>query len=148
MGTELGRNYARPMLEQKRILATQIPGPKSQALHERKLAAVSAGVGTGLPVYVERAAGGILRDVDGNQLIDFGSGIAVTTVGNSAPRVVERVHAQVEDFTHTCFMVTPYSEYVDVCELLNELTPGSGDKRSALFNSGAEAVANAVKIAR
>ncbi len=135
-------------IEQKRVLATAIPGPKSQALHERKVAAVSAGVGVGLPVYVERAGGGILVDVDGNQLIDFGSGIAVTTVGNAAPRVVERVQQQVADFTHTCFMVTPYAEYLQVAEALNELTPGDHEKRSALFNSGAEAVENAVKIAR
>jgi 4-aminobutyrate aminotransferase/(S)-3-amino-2-methylpropionate transaminase len=109
---------------------------------------VSAGVGTGLPVYIERASGGILVDVDGNHLIDFGSGIAVTTVGNSAPRVVAAVKSQVDDFTHTCFMVTPYEEYVAVCELLNALTPGDGEKRSALFNSGSEAVENAIKIAR
>jgi 4-aminobutyrate aminotransferase/(S)-3-amino-2-methylpropionate transaminase len=136
------------MLEQKRVLATSIPGPKSQALQQRKLAAVSAGVGTGLPVYVEQAAGGILRDVDGNQLIDFGSGIAVTTVGNGNPRVVEAVRKQVEDFTHTCFMVTPYEEYLLVAEALAELTPGDHEKRSALFNSGSEAVENAVKVAR
>ncbi len=109
---------------------------------------MSAGIGVGLPVYVERAGGGVLVDVDGNQLIDFGSGIAVTTIGNAAPRVVERVRAQVADFTHTCFMVTPYEEYLAVCEALNELTPGGGEKRSALFNSGAEAVENAVKVAR
>ena len=136
------------MLEQKRILTTSIPGPKSKALHERKLAAVSAGVGTGLPVYVEQAAGGILRDVDGNQLIDFGSGIAVTTVGNQNPRVVDAVTSQVNDFTHTCFMVTPYEEYVAVAEQLAQLTPGTHEKRSALLNSGSEAVENAVKIAR
>lgn len=135
-------------VEQRRILATPIPGPRSVALSERKVAAVSAGVGTTLPVYVERAAGGILVDVDGNHLIDFGSGIAVTSVGNSAPRVVEAVTAQVADFTHTCFMVTPYEEYVAVCERLADLTPGDHEKRSALFNSGAEAVENAVKIAR
>jgi 4-aminobutyrate aminotransferase/(S)-3-amino-2-methylpropionate transaminase len=136
------------VIEQKRVLNTAIPGPKSQALHERKLAAVSAGVGTGLPVYVERAAGGILVDADGNQLIDFGSGIAVTTVGNGNPRVVEAVQKQVADFTHTCFMVTPYEEYVQVAEALAELTPGDHAKRSALFNSGSEAVENAVKVAR
>jgi 4-aminobutyrate aminotransferase/(S)-3-amino-2-methylpropionate transaminase len=135
-------------VEQRRVLNTAIPGPMSAQLQQRKTAAVASGVGTGLPVYVERAGGGILVDVDGNQLIDFGSGIAVTTVGNSAPRVVERVQAQVADFTHTCFMVTPYSEYVEVCEALNDLTPGEHEKRSALFNSGAEAVENAVKIAR
>ncbi len=136
------------MIEQQRILATEIPGPRSRALHERKLSAVASGVGTTLPVYVERAGGGIVVDVDGNQLIDFGSGIAVTGVGNSAPRVVERVRSQVADFTHTCFMITPYEEYVAVAEKLNELTPGAHAKRSALFNSGAEAVENAIKIAR
>ena len=135
-------------LTQERILATEIPGPRSQALQARKVAAVSAGIGTTLPVYVEQAGGGILRDVDGNQLIDFGSGIAVTTVGNAAPRVVEAVQRQVADFTHTCFMVTPYEEYVAVCEKLADLTPGDHEKRSALFNSGAEAVENAVKVAR
>ncbi|MEO6502507.1 MAG: 4-aminobutyrate--2-oxoglutarate transaminase [Jatrophihabitantaceae bacterium] len=135
-------------IEQQRILKTAIPGPRSAALQQRKASAVSAGVSTGLPVYIERAAGGVLVDVDGNQLIDFGSGIAVTTVGNAAPRVVERIQAQAADFTHTCFMVTPYEEYLAVCEALNELTPGSGEKRSALFNSGAEAVENAVKVAR
>jgi 4-aminobutyrate aminotransferase/(S)-3-amino-2-methylpropionate transaminase len=135
-------------IEQRRLLATPIPGPRSAELHARKNAAVSSGVSTGLPVYVERAGGGILVDVDGNHLIDFGSGIAVTTVGNASPRVVERVQEQAADFTHTCFMVTPYAEYVEVAEALAELTPGGHEKRSALFNSGAEAVENAVKIAR
>jgi 4-aminobutyrate aminotransferase/(S)-3-amino-2-methylpropionate transaminase len=101
-----------------------------------------------MPVFAARAGGGIVEDVDGNRFIDLGSGIAVTTIGNSAPRVVDAVRAQVADFTHTCFMVTPYEEYVAVAEHLNRLTPGSGEKRSVLFNSGAEAVENAVKIAR
>lgn len=95
-----------------------------------------------------RAGGGIIEDVDGNRLIDLGSGIAVTTIGNSAPRVVDAVRAQVAEFTHTCFMVTPYESYVAVAETLNRITPGSGEKRSVLFNSGAEAVENAVKVAR
>jgi 4-aminobutyrate aminotransferase / (S)-3-amino-2-methylpropionate transaminase / 5-aminovalerate transaminase len=133
---------------QQRRLQTAIPGPRSAQLHARKTAAVSAGVGTTLPIYVERAGGGIVVDVDGNQLIDFGSGIAVVSVGNAAPRVVAAVQQQVADFTHTCFMVTPYEGYVAVAEKLNELTPGDHDKRSALFNSGAEAIENAVKIAR
>jgi 4-aminobutyrate aminotransferase / (S)-3-amino-2-methylpropionate transaminase / 5-aminovalerate transaminase len=137
-----------PAVEQQRRLVTELPGPRSQALHARKSAAVSSGVGVGLPAYIERAGGGILVDVDGNHLIDFGSGIAVTGVGNSAPAVVERVQQQVADFTHTCFMVSPYEGYVAVCEQLAELTPGEHEKRSALFNSGAEAVENAVKIAR
>jgi 4-aminobutyrate aminotransferase / (S)-3-amino-2-methylpropionate transaminase / 5-aminovalerate transaminase len=145
---EIAMTMSPAPIEQQRVLKTAVPGPRSNELHQRKLAAVSAGVSTGLPVYIERAGGGILVDVDGNQLIDFGSGIAVTTIGNAAPRVVERVRAQVADFTHTCFMVTPYEEYLAVCEALNELTPGTGEKRSALFNSGAEAVENAVKVAR
>ncbi len=123
----------RVSIEQKRHLVTSIPGPRSQELHARKNAAVASGVGVGLPAYVERAGGGILVDVDGNHLIDFGSGIAVTTVGNAAPAVVEGVQRQVADFTHTCFMVTPYEEYVAVCEALTELTPGDHEKRSALF---------------
>ncbi len=136
-------------VDQQRRLVTAIPGPRSQELHARKEAAVSAGVGVGLPAYVERAGGGILVDVDGNHLIDFGSGIAVTTVGNAAPAVVQGVSEQAADFTHTCFMVSPYEEYVAVCEELAELTPGdAAGKRSALFNSGAEAVENAVKVAR
>jgi 4-aminobutyrate aminotransferase/(S)-3-amino-2-methylpropionate transaminase len=136
------------MVAQIPQVATALPGAGSQALQQRRLAAVSHAVGTVLPVYVEEASGGILRDVDGNQLIDFASGIAVTSVGNSAPRVVARVQEQVAKFTHTCFMITAYEPYVEVCERLNELTPGDHEKRSALFNSGAEAVENAVKIAR
>ncbi|MDP9092624.1 MAG: 4-aminobutyrate--2-oxoglutarate transaminase [Actinomycetota bacterium] len=135
-------------VDQQRLLKTAIPGPRSGELHARKTAAVARGVGTTLPIYVERAGGGIVVDVDGNHLIDFGAGIAVVSVGNAAPRVVEAVQAQVSDFTHTCFMVTPYEEYVAVAEKLNELTPGVHAKRSALFNSGAEAVENAVKVAR
>ncbi|MDX3097391.1 4-aminobutyrate--2-oxoglutarate transaminase [Streptomyces sp. ME01-24h] len=135
-------------LAQERRLVTPIPGPKSQELLARKTAAVANGVGVTLPVFVTRAGGGVLEDVDGNSLIDFGSGIAVTSVGNSAEAVVRRASAQLADFTHTCFMVTPYEGYVEVAEALNELTPGDHEKRTALFNSGAEAVENAVKIAR
>jgi 4-aminobutyrate aminotransferase / (S)-3-amino-2-methylpropionate transaminase / 5-aminovalerate transaminase len=135
-------------VEQSRKLVTDIPGPVSIELTKRRVAAVSRGVGVTMPVYAARAAGGIIEDVDGNRLIDLGSGIAVTTIGNSSPRVVDAVRAQVADFTHTCFMVTPYEEYIAVAEHLNRLTPGSYEKRSALFNSGAEAVENAVKIAR
>ncbi|MCV7172051.1 4-aminobutyrate--2-oxoglutarate transaminase [Mycobacterium manitobense] len=136
------------LLEQSRHLVTAVPGPKSQALIDRKAAAVSRGVGTTMPVYAARAGGGILEDVDGNRFIDLGSGIAVTTIGNASPRVVDAVRTQVAEFTHTCFMVTPYESYVAVAEALNRLTPGDDEKRSALFNSGSEAVENAVKIAR
>ena len=135
-------------LAQERRLVTSIPGPRSIALQARKVEAVSAGIGTMLPIYVARAGGGVLVDVDGNSFIDMGSGIAVTTVGNANPQVAAGVQQQVADFTHTCFMVTPYVGYIEVCEALNRLTPGDHAKRSALFNSGAEAVENAVKIAR
>jgi len=117
-------------------------------LHKRRGAAVARGVSSVIDSYVDHAGGGTLTDVDGNEWIDFASGIAVTSVGNSAPKVVAAVRAQVERFTHTCFMVTPYEQYVAVCEMLNALTPGDFDKRSMLVNSGAEAVENAVKIAR
>lgn len=135
-------------VEQSRHLATEIPGPASLELTKRRTAAVARGVGSTMPVYARRAGGGIVEDVDGNRLIDLGSGIAVTTIGNAAPPVVDAVRAQVADFTHTCFMVTPYEGYVAVAEQLNRLTPGSGEKRSVLLNSGAEAVENAIKIAR
>ncbi|MCC5578704.1 4-aminobutyrate--2-oxoglutarate transaminase [Microtetraspora sp. AC03309] len=137
-----------PGLPQERRLVTEIPGPKSRELFARKQSAVPSGVGTTLPVFVTQAGGGVVVDADGNSLIDFGSGIAVTSVGNAAPRVVERVQKQVADFTHTCFMVTPYESYVAVCEKLNALTPGDHEKRTFLVNSGAEAVENAVKVAR
>jgi 4-aminobutyrate aminotransferase / (S)-3-amino-2-methylpropionate transaminase / 5-aminovalerate transaminase len=120
----------------------------STEIHKRRSAAVARGVGSVITSYVDTAGGGTLIDVDGREWIDFASGIAVTSVGNSAPRVVEAVREQVERFTHTCFMVAPYELYVSVCEQLNALTPGVFEKRSALFNSGAEAVENAVKIAR
>ncbi|OMC48052.1 4-aminobutyrate--2-oxoglutarate transaminase [Mycobacterium sp. IS-2888] len=135
-------------LEQTRQLVTEIPGPASLELTKRRAAAVPRGVGVAMPVFAARAGGGIVEDVDGNRLIDLGSGIAVTTVGNSSPRVVDAVRAQVAEFTHTCFMVTPYELYVAVAEQLNRITPGSGEKRSVLFNSGAEAVENSIKIAR
>ena len=137
-----------PALAQERKLVTSIPGPKSQELLARKNSAVAAGVGVALPIFTVAAGNGVMIDADGNSLIDLGSGIAVTGVGNSSPRVVKAVQDQVELFTHTCFTVTPYEGYVAVAEKLNELTPGDHEKRSALFNSGAEAVENAIKIAR
>ena len=115
---------------------------------ERRDSTVARGVSTTLPIFITAAGGGVLLDADGNSLIDFGSGIAVASVGNAAAAVVDRVQHQVAQFTHTCFMVTPYEGYVEVCEELARRTPGDHNKRSALFNSGAEAVENAVKIAR
>ncbi|GAA3891425.1 4-aminobutyrate--2-oxoglutarate transaminase [Streptomyces sedi] len=137
-----------PALPQKRRLVTEIPGPRSRQLMERKRATVADGIGTVMPVFVQRAGGGIVEDVDGNALIDFGSGIAVTSVGNSAEAVVRRATEQLTRFTHTCAMVAPYEGYVEVCEELARLTPGDHAKKSVLLNSGAEAVENAVKIAR
>ena len=122
--------------------------PSSEELHKRRALAVARGVSSVVSSYVDTAAGARLTDVDGREWIDFASGIAVTSVGNAAPRVVEAVRAQAERFTHTCFMVAPYESYVAVCEQLIELTPGTFEKRAALFNSGAEAVENAVKVAR
>jgi 4-aminobutyrate aminotransferase/(S)-3-amino-2-methylpropionate transaminase len=137
-----------PHLEQVRKLLTSIPGPKSQELIKRRADAVSASLGMAIPVVVEKAGGGVIVDVDGNSIIDMGAGIAVVNVGNSADRVVKNVKEQVEAFTHTCFMIAPYLGYIQVCEALNRLTPGDHKKKSALFNSGAEAIENAVKIAR
>src|SRR4029078_8578190 len=135
-------------LTQQRNLVSEIPGPRSQEKLARKQEFVADGVATTPPIFVEAACVGVIRDADGNTLIDLGSGIAVTTVGNAAPEVVARVQEQASAFTHTCFMVTPYDGYVDVAVALAELTPGDHAKKSALFNSGAEAVENAVKIAR
>ncbi len=137
-----------PTLPQQRRLLTEVPGPASRELFERRQRSVARGLSHVLPVFVTAAGGGVLVDADGNSLIDLGSGIAVTSVGNSAELVVSRVTEQVAQFTHTCFMVAPYEGYVEVCEQLNRLTPGEHEKKSALFNSGAEAVENAVKIAR
>ena len=131
-----------------RKIVTAIPGPISQELHAKRLKEVSHGVGAVLPVYIDHAHGAILTDVDGNSFIDLGSGIGVTTIGHTNDAVVKAVQEQVAKLTHTLFTVTPYQPYVRVCELLNKHTPGNFEKRSALFNSGAEAVENAVKFAR
>ena len=135
-------------LEQRRIVTTRIPGPRSQELHTRRTAEVAGGFGVTLPVFIQRADRGVLLDVDGNQLIDLASGIAVTNVGAAAPEVVSRVQQQAERFTHTCFMITEYDGFVDVAAALNRLTPGGHPKKTALFSTGAEAVENGVKIAR
>lgn len=136
-----------PVVQERRVV-TAIPGPKSQALHERRLKVVPVGVGTTLPVYIERAHGAIVVDVDGNQLIDLGAGIGVTTIGHTNDAVVAAATEQLEKLTHTLFTVTPYEVYVRVAELLGEHTPGDFAKKTVLVNSGAEAVENGVKIAR
>ena len=135
-------------LPQTRHLVTEIPGPKSTAAMARRKEAVSAGLGTAIPVIVSRAHDAIIEDIDGNRIIDLGAGIGVVTVGNSAPPVVKAVQAAVAQFTHTNFTTAPYMGYIEVCEALNRLTPGKFAKKSILQNSGAEAVENAIKIAR
>ena len=135
-------------IPQQRLLVTEIPGPKSKAEIQRRSEEVSGGLGIAFPAVIESTGGAILVDLDGNQIIDMASGIGVTNIGNTAQRVVDRVIEQVQAFTHTCFTVVPYQGYIDVCAKLNALTPGSHKKKSVLVNSGAEAVENAVKIAR
>ena len=135
-------------LPQSRHLATEIPGPKSTAAIKRRTDAVPAGLGMAIPVIIERAQDAILQDIDGNRIIDLGAGIGVVNVGNSASRVVSRVIDAVQAFTHTNFTTAPYMGYIEVCEALNRLTPGTHKKKSILQNSGAEAVENAIKIAR
>ena len=135
------------MLESTRI-KTEIPGPKSRELMARRHKAVSSGLGIATPMFAKEAKGALLTDVDGNTFIDFGGGIGVLNVGHAHPRVVEAVKEQAERFLHTCFYVTEYEPYVELAEKLNALVPGDSEKRSFFVNSGAEAVENAVKIAR
>ncbi|HIY85575.1 MAG TPA: 4-aminobutyrate--2-oxoglutarate transaminase [Candidatus Yaniella excrementavium] len=139
---------SREPLDQSRKLVTELPGPKARELRERLDTYVPKAVSPSTPAFVSRAEGGIVEDVDGNRLIDLGAGIAVTTVGASHPKVVKAVQDQVADFTHTCFMVTPYESYIQLAQRLDELAPISGQTRTVLLNSGAEAVENAVKVAR
>jgi 4-aminobutyrate aminotransferase / (S)-3-amino-2-methylpropionate transaminase / 5-aminovalerate transaminase len=133
---------------QQRILKTEVPGPASLELHEKRRTSFSSSFGVTVPVYIEEAGGGILVDVDGNHLIDLAAGIAVTGVGASHPKVVAAIQKQAERFTHTGFLVTQYDVALQVAERLNKLTPGDHDKRTGLFSTGAEAVENVVKICR
>ncbi len=135
-------------LEQKRHVVTAIPGPNSVALQKRRTEVVSAGVGTMLPTFIEEAHGAILKDADGNHLIDMGSGIGVVTIGHTNEKLVAAVQEQVAKLTHTLFTVAPYEPYVRAAELLTSHAPCGKKKKAAFFNSGAEAVENAVKIAR
>lgn len=133
---------------QERKVVTAIPGPKSQAIHERRTKVVAAGAASGFPIYVDHAHGAILVDVDGNQFIDLGSGIGVTTIGHTDDGVVAAASRQVGELTHGLFTITPYEGYVRVAELLAAHTPGDFAKKTVLVNAGAEAVENGVKIAR
>jgi 4-aminobutyrate aminotransferase/(S)-3-amino-2-methylpropionate transaminase len=129
-------------------LQTEIPGPNSRALLARRAKAVPKGVPAITPIAVVHAEGAVLTDADGNRLIDFGGGIGVVNTGHRHPGVVEAVRAQLDRFAHVCFPVSTYEPYVELAERLNRLTPGTHEKRTFFVNSGAEAVENAVKVAR
>ena len=135
-------------LPQERRLVTEIPGPRSKELIERRTAAVPKAVFNTVPMFVREASGAIVEDVDGNRLIDFGAGLAVLNTGNASPAVVDAIARQAALYTHTCFHVTMNEPYVALAERLNSLTPGGHSKQTMLVNSGAEAVENAVKISR
>ena len=129
-------------------LRTPIPGPRSQALMKRRNAAVVRGVFHATPVFVAKAEGAVVEDVDGNRLIDFAGGIGCLNTGHRAPAVIDALRRQLDRFLHTSFNVLPYESYITVCERLNSLVPVKGVKKTLLVNSGAEAVENAIKIAR
>src|SRR2546422_2126640 len=129
-------------------LRTPIPGPRSRELMRRRAEAVPRGAYQVTPVFVAHAEGAVLEDVDGNRLLDFAGGLGCLNVGHRASRVVWAVRAQLDRFLHACFHVTPYESYVRVAERLNQLAPGNFPKKTLLVNSGAEAVENAIKIAR
>ena len=145
--TDILSTHVSPITQERRI-TTAIPGPKSVALQKRREAVVASGVASALPIFAERAHGAIVVDVDGNQFIDLGAGIGVMTIGHTDAAVVEAASRQLTELTHAMFTITPYESYVRVAELLAEHTPGDFAKKSVLLNSGAEAVENAVKIAR
>lgn len=129
-------------------LETPVPGPRSQALAARRTAATPRGVAVPSALAVVRAENALLTDADGNQLIDFAGGIGTLNAGHRHPAVVAAVRDQLDRLTHTCFAVATYEPYVALAERLNRITPGNHDKRTLFVNSGAEAVENAVKIAR
>ncbi len=136
-----------PIPQEPRVV-TEIPGPRSRELHARRQAVVPPGVHSVLPVYIDRAHGSILVDVDGNHIVDVCGGIGVTTIGHTDPAVVAAATAQLNKVTHTLFTMTPYEPYVQVAEHLAAHVPGTGPFKTLLMNSGAEAVENGVKIAR
>ena len=129
-------------------LRTPVPGPRSQALMKRRTEAIPRGLFHATPVFVAQAEGAVLEDVDGNRFLDFAGGIGCVNTGHRAEPVLKSIRAQLEHFLHTCFMVTPYESYVRLAERLNQLAPGKFPKKTVLVNTGAEAVENAIKIAR
>jgi 4-aminobutyrate aminotransferase / (S)-3-amino-2-methylpropionate transaminase / 5-aminovalerate transaminase len=135
------------VLDSTRI-KTEIPGPESRALMERKGRAVPRGWANAIPVFVKEARGALVTDVDGNTFIDFAGGIGAVNVGHADPRLVEAVREQVGNYVHTAFQAAPYEPFIELAEKLNALVPGGFEKKTIFANSGSEAVENAVKIAR
>src|SRR5262249_28832121 len=129
-------------------LKTSVPGPRSISLMERRGLEIPSGVSTFAPIFIDHASGALLTDVDGNVLIDFAGGIGTLNVGHCNPEVVAAATQQAQKLTHGCFSVMMYESYLLLAEKLNRITPGSFAKKTMLANSGAEAVENAVKIAR
>src|ERR1700756_22422 len=129
-------------------LRTAIPGPKSKALSERRAKAVPRGLSHGTPIYVAKAEGAWLEDVDGNRYLDFAGGIGCLNVGHRSSRVMSALREQLVKELHLCFAVAPHESYIALAEKLNALTPGKGPNKTVILNTGAEAVENAVKIAR
>jgi 4-aminobutyrate aminotransferase/(S)-3-amino-2-methylpropionate transaminase len=129
-------------------LRTQIPGTNSRALSERRSQAVPRGLSHGTPIYVAKAEDAWLEDVDGNRYIDFAGGIGCANAGHRQEAVINAIRSQLDKFLHTCVQVTPYEGYIRLAERMNEVTPGKFPKKTLFVNSGAEAVENAVKIAR
>src|SRR2546421_10509859 len=129
-------------------IRTEIPGPKSRALMARREAAIPRGPSNAIPVFAASAQGATIEDVDGNRYLDFAGGIGCLNIGHRSPRVISAIREQLEKHLHLCFAVTPYESYITVAEKLNALAPGNFPKKSVLVNSGAEAVENAIKIAR
>src|SRR5450432_4294000 len=129
-------------------IGTPIPGPKSRALSARRAKAVPRGLSHGTPIYVAKAEGAWLEDVDGNRYLDFAGGIGCLNVGQRNPAVTSAIEAQLQNFLHTCVQVTPYESYIRLAERMNKITPGDFPKKTFFMNSGAEAVENAIKIAR
>ena len=129
-------------------IRTAVPGPKSKALNERRIAAIPRGLSHSTPIYVAKAEGATIEDVDGNRYIDFAGGIGCINVGHRSAEVVSAIRDQLEKYLHTCVQVTPYESYIRLAERLNRLTPGNFKKKTLFVNTGAEAVENAIKIAR
>jgi 4-aminobutyrate aminotransferase / (S)-3-amino-2-methylpropionate transaminase / 5-aminovalerate transaminase len=149
MQSDRGVGYARSMETTRAInLTTAVPGPKSQAILERKERVVADPLSVYIPVVIAEGRGATITDVDGNTFLDFTGGVGCLNVGHSHPRVVEAAKEQLDKFAHTDFTIVPYEVYVELAEKLTELAPVRAPAKAAFFNAGTEAVENAVKFAR